>query len=92
MDFVMAATEAPKEQQFRIFDAGSQLHTLARALLPNSEEHLSALATASALAIGSELFSEDGDEKALDYLRTTVAELLPEVKKAIAEVLKKKGN
>lgn len=90
MNFAMAPTVAPREQQWRIFDLAHKLH----AMLVDApqEERLAVYATAAALAIGEELFSTEDDERALDYLRRTAALLVPEVKGQLAHALKQRSQ
>lgn len=80
VEFKVGVAEAPKEQQFRIYDAASAAWRLLYTHLA-PEEVLAAVATIAAMDIGVKLFGEEDEAKALDYLRKTAVELLPEVRR-----------
>lgn len=78
-EFNVHPAEAPREQQFRIYDAASAAWSLLYRSL-DREEVLAAVATIAAMDIGVKLFGAEDEKQALDYLRTTAATLLPVVK------------
>lgn len=89
--FTIATEEAPRGQQFRIFDAAHKCWNLVVLNMPD-EERLAVAATIAALAIGTELMSDADDKKALDYLRKSAATLLPAVKERLSEAMKAGGH
>lgn len=90
-EFAVAPADAPKEQQFRIYDAARMAWSILCSDL-EPEEVLAAIAAMAAFDIGANLFSPEDEEKALAYLRKTATELLPEVRRAIAEQQKPAGH
>lgn len=82
--------DAPREQQWRIFEA-AHLALGVLNTLPH-EERLGAIATMLALEIGYALGDVGEDNHALVYVGKTVSTLLPEVKRQAAAEAKAAGH
>lgn len=90
-EFNVDVAEAPREQQFRIYDAATVAWQFLYTHL-DREEVLAAVATIAAMDIGVKLFGPDDEAKALDYLRSTALELLPKVREMSARHQKAGAN
>lgn len=78
-EFNVSPTVAPREEQYRIFDAASQAWALLFTNL-DREQCLAAIATMAAMDIGVKLFGPEDEAEAFAYLDRTVREMLPIVR------------